>query len=89
MHNSLKCNCVCKCINCARAKPLLASGHLAIDHSCPLQKNFHSTSAHSGDTTNEEAPTLDCMAKDTPTPTTIAATAATAHVDADTSDLNV
>jgi len=88
-HNLLKCNCVRKCINCAHAKPSQVSGHLAIDHSCPLWKNFRSASARSGDTTDEEAPALDRMAKDVPAPTTIAAAATTAHVDADASGLNV
>ena len=88
-HNSLKCNCVRKCINCTRAKPSQASGHLAIDHSCPLRKNFRSASARSSDTTDEEALALDRMAKDAPTPTTVPTTAATARVDADASNLNV
>ena len=88
-HNSLKCNCVRKCINCTRAKPSQASGHLAIDHSCPLRKNFRTASARSGDTTDEEALVLDRMAEDAPAPTAVPTTAATARIDADVSDLNV
>jgi len=88
-HNLLKCNCIQKCVNYTHVQPSQAVGHLAIDHSCPLCKNFRSATAHSGDTTDKEAPALNCIAEDAPAAPTAPTTAATARVDANASDLNV
>ena len=53
-HDSLKCNCVRKCLNCACERAGLAKGHLVTDVSCPLRKRYRSADVRTGDTTDEE-----------------------------------
>jgi hypothetical protein len=63
-HDSLKCNCVCKCINCTCEK-LPATGHISTDHSCPLcacYRKVNGVERRTGITTDEETPALNLMA---------------------------
>src|SRR5579863_7600903 len=61
------CNCAPTCINCRYAKRPCAS-HVTTDLNCPLRKQFHSDTCHTGDSTDEEECVLARMETDAPPP---------------------